>query len=198
MSTFPHMAEIIPPGASGHARIEHFEVSQADSDFTRLRDAIGHSGEYVPPGKYARLMLCGDVMMSDTPYEQCTCHVLLRQATGRVLIAGLGLGMVLPPVLAKNDVCGVTVVEKSPDVIALVEPYVRHPKLRVVHGDIFTWKPPRGARYESMWFDIWEGTCGDYYPEMKKLRQRYRRYLVRGGWMRCWEETKMKLGYERA
>lgn len=198
MSMFPHMAEVVPPGTSGHARIEHFEVTRGESDWTRLRCAIGHADEYVPPGKYTRLMLHGDVMMSDTLYEQCTCHVFLRQSSGRVLIAGLGIGMVLPPVLAKDEVRSVTVVEKSADVIALVEPHVRHPKLTVVQGDIFTWRPPRGAKYETIWFDVWNGTCGDYWPEMKRLFQRYRRYLVRGGWMRCWEQTKMKLEYERA
>lgn len=83
---FVPMAPIVPVSAVGQARIEHFNVSQKESDFTRIRDAIGHRGEYVPAGDYVRLFVGRELMMSDTPFERNTNRDFLDYARGRVLV----------------------------------------------------------------------------------------------------------------
>ena len=50
-------------------------------------------GEYVPPGRYARLFVNGTMFMSDTPMERNTNYAVVRNAHGNVLIAGLGIGL---------------------------------------------------------------------------------------------------------
>ncbi|MCV5648158.1 hypothetical protein OFN55_36090, partial [Escherichia coli] len=74
----------------------------------------------IPPGRYRRLSNGWDVVMSNTPMEIRTCQDFIERATGRVLINGLGLGMVLHAILQKDDVTHVTVIEKEQDVINLV------------------------------------------------------------------------------
>lgn len=183
------MIDIIPEGRSGEIQIKHIEVSQEDSKFTRLRAAIkGRPRDYVPPGQYAQLIVNGTLMMSDTPTEQRENFKLIQMAYGDVLIAGLGLGMVLVPLLANSNVTSVTVVEIDPDVIKLVVPHFLGPKLKIIQADFTTWKAPNKARWHTIYFDIWPNINADDLPMISKLRQRYRRRLHPQGWIGCWAQ----------
>ncbi len=223
---FVSMRKVIPVGKSGCARVEHFTVSQKESDFTRLRAAINvRSGLEVPAGDYVRLMVgsnnkladqclgelpeqedrSGVVMMSDTQTEQRTNFEFLIQARGRVLVAGLGLGVVLIPALKKDLVESIEVIELSPDVIELVEPHLRkyltkkaNKKLTVTEADIFTWKPPKGKKWDTIYFDIWADICGDNLVEITRLKRKFARRLNRekpDAWMGAWQEADLR--YER-
>jgi len=75
---------------------------------------------FCPPGTYAVLKIAGTTVMSDTPMERLTNQKIVKKATGRVLIAGLGLGMILHPIAAKARVQSITVVEQSRDVIRMI------------------------------------------------------------------------------
>ena len=81
---------------------------------------------------------------------------MVRRAHSEVLTAGLGLGMILHPILAEPAVSRVTLVEKYPDVIDLVGPTLpATERLTIVTAAIFAWRPPRGSRYDVIWFDTW-------------------------------------------
>ncbi|KKL46240.1 hypothetical protein LCGC14_2347550, partial [marine sediment metagenome] len=117
-----------------------------------------------------------------TEHERQSNWDLLREAySGDILIAGLGLGMVLLPILAREHVKSVTVIELSQDAIDLVVPHIRTAagenadKLTVIQGDIFEWKPPRGARYHTIYFDIWGDISRNNLPDMRRLHQKFRR-----------------------
>ncbi len=122
--------------------------------------------------------------MSDLRFERESCAELIERARGRVLIAGLGLGMILHPLCIKPGVERITVVEKYRDVIDLVGPSVAgHSNLQVIHADAFEWRPESGARYDTIWFDIWPGWGAAILPEIAKLHERFRPFLAAGGWM---------------
>ena len=182
MSTFPEMVTIVPEGEHGIAKVEHFDVSKDASRFSSLRGAMG----YVPEGRYAKLKVNGCLVMSDTSMEHRTNWGVVRAARGNVLIAGLGLGMILHPILAKPEVLSVTVVEKYPDVIALIGPTVQHGKLTIVEGDIYDWKPAKGTKYDVLYFDIWADQSTDDLEDMRKLHCRFRPYKIKDGWMDSW------------
>lgn len=180
MSEFPRMTDIVQESQAGIARIEHFEVSDADSKFSALRRG------YVRPGKYARLYVGGCLMMSDTDMERGSNMRVLLKSHGNVLIAGLGIGMILHPILAKPEVVRVTVVEKCQDVIDLVSPTLTSAKMSIINADIFQWKPPKGEKWNTIYFDIWPDICTDNLTEMATLHRRFSRRLVAGGWMGSW------------
>lgn len=209
---FPHMAEILKPAESEHFMVGIFEVTQKDVDIVRLRDLINRSSEYYgfEPGKYARL--ChrnadgsrGPTIMSDTWMERVTNTEFVRTAKGDVLIGGLGIGMVLLAVQDKPEVDSIIVVEKEQEVIDLVKPQLPlNDKVTIVHADIFTWKPgyikvtpnmtipENGAptKFDTIYFDIWDGISGDNWPEMKKLHKRMARWKKPGGWMSSWRKV---------
>ena len=182
MSDFLKMAEVVPEGRVGVAEVSHFEVSETESKFSAIRGGMS----WVPQGRYARLRVNGRLMMSDTRMEHVTNREFVLEAKGNVLIAGLGLGMILHPILAKDSVTSVTVIEKYADVIALVEPTVRHKKLTVTCADIYEWKPEKGTKFDTIYFDIWSDQSTDDLEDMRKLHCRFRPYKVKEGWMNSW------------
>lgn len=182
---FPKVAERVPEGWKGQAKIERFTVrGDGAADIQTIRTP------YLRPGDYTRLLVDGVLVMSDTPFEHRTNYGIARMAHGRVLIAGLGLGMILPAVLRKESVESVLVVERSQDVIDLVAPHYEHPKLAVVCADIHEWKPPQGEKYDTIYFDIWATISTDDLKEMGQLQRRASYWKNRqnpNAWVDCWQ-----------
>lgn len=207
---FPVMADVIPAGVFGEARVDHFEITEHEARFANLRQAINpqryNQYDLIVPGKYARLSVGGELVMTDTPMERLTNREFMRAAHGRVLIGGLGLGMILHPLLQKQDVEQVTVIERSADVITLVAPTLDTPErpaqcgLTIIHADVFNWQPPRGERWNTIYFDIWPNICGDYADEIARLHRKYARYLDRSDprcWMGSWRADDMRRARSR-
>jgi len=180
------MVEIVSPGKSGDAEIRHTTVSREASRFTALRP-----GGFVPAGKYAELLVDGALVMSDTRHEHITNIDAVLASQGHVLIGGLGLGMICHPIAAKKGVTKITVVERNKGVIDLVSPTLPK-KVEVIHSDIFDYKPEKGAKFDTIYFDIWTDICTDALPDMGKLLRRFRKYLADDGWINCWCRDRLK------
>lgn len=189
---FPPMTKVVPPGQLGSLYVDHFEVDDVASRWTAMQGGR----EFVPPGRYARLVKGHHTLMSDTPYERRTNARFVRHATGTVLIAGYGLGMVLTAILPKPDVQRVVVVELDPDVITLVAPHIQkwtkrhYRKLVVLLGDIHQSRPAveEFAPFDAMWFDIWAGCSTDELLTMTALTRKYRHLRrSRDSFMDCWD-----------
>lgn len=194
------MANIVPEGTVGVARIEHYTVSNSDSMFTSLR-AVQHPEEFVPAGDYCRLYVGHTLMMSDTQMEQRSNRMVVRKAQGNVLIAGLGVGLILVPILAKPEVKKVTVVEKYQDVIDLVGPAMSKvpggKKLEIVQADIFEWAPPKGQTWDCLYFDIWSNISTDALKQMAVLHRKFARRKAPGAWMDSWKRDDLKYRLEQ-
>lgn len=75
------------------------------------------------------------VWMSDSPQELYSMWKLVARSEGpRVLVGGLGLGL-LPNLLAlRRDVNEVVVVENNPSIISMIKPHLNK-KVKVIEGD---------------------------------------------------------------
>ena len=179
---FPEMAKVIKPGEVGCAKVKHYTVTKLDV----LRELM-HGGP-AEEGTVACLYVNGRIMMSDTQHERLTNWEVLHKAKGNVLIAGLGIGMIVHAIADKPEVTTITVIEKELDVIRLISPSLpKSEKLTVIHADIFKWNPPQGARYDTIYFDIWaDASNGAATPDRRKLSGRFRKYKVAEGWMGSW------------
>lgn len=177
----------VPDGTSGDWKVYSRTVDDHEAKFANLRAAVnGRSEAYVRPGTYKVLARGGEVFMSNTPMEKRTnLWPLWRADAGAksFLVTGLGLGIVASLLLRRPHVERVTVLELSPDVVALVAPHVADPRLEVIQADAFTWKPPAGSRWDVAWHDIWADMSVDNLPEMTKLKRRFRAFC---GVQECW------------
>jgi hypothetical protein len=181
------MADVLPQAERGQAQIEHKELRPTFRFRTK-------------PGLYAGLKIDGRLWMSDTDDERDWNHEALTRARGNVLVAGLGLGMVVLPMLEKDTVATVTVIEQNQDVIDLVRPHleawvapVAAAKLRILPGDIHTWRPAtKGRQFDVVYFDIWADICTDNLRDIAALHKAFRPYLRKGGWMDSWQRQELK------
>ena len=125
-------------------------------------------------GKFVRLTVNGKLMMSDTTMERISNLDFINNAKGRVMIAGLGIGLILEAILNKEEVSEVVVIEKYQDVIDLVEPIYQHPKLKIICADIFEHEMPTSEKFDVIYFDIWADISTSNLVEMKKLHNKYK------------------------
>jgi hypothetical protein len=197
MITDPYQKIEIPDGVAGVAKIENFEITEHEVEVARMRACFRRRTnpyDYPPQaGKHVRLFVGGEVMMSDTEMEKASNREFVRMAKGDVLIAGLGIGLIIWPVVNKPEVTSVIVVEKYPDVIKLVSPHVQHPKLSIANADIFEMKTKQ--MFDTIYFDIWPTISTDNLDEMATLNRKFARRLRPGGWRGSWMEDSLK--YQR-
>ena len=183
----------VPLGKSGVWEVKRIEVTEADANFARILacnpSAMGR-GATISPGIFTGLYRGSTLVMSDTPDEVRDLSYVIHKAQGRMLVNGLGLGVVVNACLSKEseirEVEHLTVIEKSEDVLALVGPHYQNKfgdRLELIHSDALTWKPPKNAHYDGVWHDIWDDICADNLPEMRTLHRRYGR---RCGWQGSW------------
>lgn len=178
--------------SSGDWRIEKFTINNDEAKKYNIREAVNGRNRFIDSGTYWRLRHKGEIIMSNTPAEIQDHLRFISKASGNILVAGLGLGMVLKALLEKQDVIHITVVEKSDDVIRLVAPFYDCDRVVIVHQDIFDYKPKE--IFDYAWFDIWTYISDANYKEMKRLNRKFARSVkIKKHW--CYEECKMRYKY---
>lgn len=197
---FVPMHSVIPEGEAAGVKVSHFTVTEDDVRLENMRNAFtpGGSMYHISAGTYARLHVNGRLYMTDTQMERRTNIHFVRNATGDVLIAGLGLGLIVVPLLSNDSVRSVTVIERTQGVIDLIEPHLRNPKLTVICADIFEWRPAKGTKYDAIYFDIWPDVCTSNLDEIAKLHQAFKFYVNRENpnvFMDSWQRDHLK--YQR-
>lgn len=189
----------IPEGVSGSFAIKHVhkapgEPVQASNMRTAIYRGQTHASlRYDYATRWHLLTENDGVWMSDYPIEQIQIDEELKGFTGSVLVGGLGLGYAATALCRRQRVKRVVVVELSKDVINLVATHVAHPKLEVVHGDLFEYlrgAKERQERFTCGFYDIWTADGeATFHKTVIPLRQ-----LSRGvvGRVTCWNEAVMR------
>lgn len=163
----------VPDGVSGNWAVQSFTVSEEDAKFAGLR-AMMHGGRGgIKAGTYKKIQRGETLVMSNTPDEIQDFRHFVHRATGKVLVNGLGLGVLLKALLDKPEVTEIIVIEKSQDVINLVAETYKDKRLTIINADAFEYQPPKGERYNCVWHDIWDNITSDNLNEMTTLHRKY-------------------------
>jgi hypothetical protein len=167
--------------------------------FTRLVETIPGAGE---DGDDLH-----EIWMSDTRAEIMEHSPLFNKLwwaqhdTGpdlRILINGLGLGVVVHGILQHKHIEHIDVVESNDTIIDLVGPLITDPRVAIHRGDAFDMQWPRGTGWDFAWHDIWPTIDNDNLPGMRKLIAKYKRRVL---WQDCWQRhgcLKMERAFRRA
>ena len=99
--------------------------------------------------------------MSIVPMEVESQEIGIAAARGHTVVLGLGMGWAAANVALNPEVDRVTVVERDPDVIALIAeqgvfdqlPSTARDKIAIVQADAFDWRPDTSV--DSLQADIW-------------------------------------------
>jgi len=109
--------------------------------------------------------------MSDTPMEYYSAVDLVTRTKGsRVLVGGLGLGLITHLLANRMDIEEIVVVELEPDVIKLVEPSLPK-KVKVIGGDFLKFlsmTEKAGDVYDTVIADIWKTGFEDADEELMR------------------------------
>jgi hypothetical protein len=183
------MHEILKEDQIGDFRVEKYTIEKGN---------LSAMWSGIPSGDYIKLSSRSGCVMSNTPMEQRTNRDFIRNANGDVFIAGLGIGLIVLPVQEKENVRSITILEKFPEVIELVGKQLPvNAKVKIIQGDVFDYEFPKGTKFDTIYFDIWNYVNSDVYEEMKLLKKRYRKYKRFSTenpnvYMACWAEYQAK------
>jgi hypothetical protein len=180
----------IPEGQSGPWRIARsFITEEQAAENRRQAEAFGET-RYTPAGFYTSLLCGDDVWMADTPdemFDHVECYEQAERRGGRILVHGLGLGLITRALLSLPQVEHVDVVELNLHVAALVYPAfktdMKAGRLTIWHDDCMTRVWPRGTRWSCVWHDIWQAMVEANLPEMVLL---HRKFASRCEWQGSW------------
>lgn len=129
------------------------------------------------------------IWMTDTEAERRDHLPPLRMAeflnAERMLINGLGLGMVVKAALILPSIKHIDVVEIDERVIRLVGPSYDPDRVSIHHIDAVAMSKrwPPGTRWDVAWHDIWPGGHPIFKTEMVRLMRSYAR---RAKWQGAW------------
>lgn len=198
MTNWPVMSDILTPSKGDRFEIAVYELTEKQLQLYQVRDLMNRRREhaYQKPGMIMQLRDTAsvEVIMADTEMERRTNQDFVWNANGDVLIGGLGLGIVLLAI--QEQVQSITVIELHKEIIDLVVPQLPlKDNVTIICDDILTWYPPKDVLYDTIYFDIWNGVCGDNYEDMKRLHRRFARRLNRTNpdhWMNSWRRADVK------
>ncbi len=200
---FPKMTELIPEQELDDVRIIHRTVTHDEIVGQSLANLMLGGPHWLhssmKPGTYCTMRIDGRLVMSDTWMERFTNQEIIEKATGDVLIAGLGIGLILTLLEGKDEVDSITVIEKNKAVIDVIGPWFDNLIIDIVQADVFTWEPPQS--YDTIYFDIWPDICDQNYEETKTLHKKYGRYLRRSNpdhFMQSWMRDEFRKMRRRA
>ena len=134
--------------------------------------------------EYVKLFRKKDgIWMSDTPMERNSDNGFIQDANGDVLIFGLGLGLIVFPLLEKESVKSIKVVELNQEIIDLVCPYIwakdTQNKFSIVQGDAYEHHKIDNQKYDCVYGDIWRDISTDNYESMKTLTKNWKNRINR-------------------
>ena len=176
----------IPTATKGNwlLRTQHLAPLEAfvANDFVitpdhRMIPQIGFFKEKYP---YPAMLEGGREWMTLLPNEMVTTYPAIKKAHGRVLTFGLGLGYFAFHAAEKDDVESVTVVDISPDVIALFRTHIlpqfpHKEKIKLVCKDAFAFADrDMTGNFDFVFADIWHdaGDGKELYLKMKAYEKK--------------------------
>lgn len=143
----------------GRAKITR---SQLRKDFYLMEGVRGYAKYYIKkPIPVTSLKIGRETVMIDDPLQWYGMHDLARHCKGKVLIGGLGLGLILHALQDNRDVTEVHVIENNPDVIELMinNLPMDNPKWLIIPADVYWYLDHRAKcqKYDTVVLDIWWG-----------------------------------------
>lgn len=148
----------VPERASEVVRLKKSILTRG---FYRMEGVRGYEYYYLKkPIKITELqVLDGDwwTLMVDDPKHWYGMEELAELTKpSRVLVGGLGLGLILHHLVKRNDIKEIDVVEIDPEIIRFIEPYIpKDDRINIINMDFFTYVMYNSKRYDTTIVDLW-------------------------------------------
>lgn len=180
------MSSILSVNKIGSFTIEKTTIAKGT-----ILDIYNSKEGRITKGKYAfdyplvKLVEDGHTWMSDSQLEVESAIGAISAARGNVLIGGLGIGLLPTFIMKKKSVNRIDIVELYQEVIDLVFPYIKTPKMNIINDDIFHYLDITPNMYDFIHIDIW-GSITAPLKEIDATREKAEKCLKSGGIIWCW------------
>lgn len=202
---YTDVATYLPELQDGNVQIKNFQLSETTVMMEAVRNRNWLTRGLKANYTYTKLLLNGNLWMSDTPMERNSNNEFIKNANGDVLIFGLGIGLIIYPLLNDANIKSITVIEKDQKLIDLIWPilkkYDTQKALTVINGDAFEYYSylKKGTKFDTIYFDIWVDICTDNYEDIKRVEKPYRKFLNRenpnnffNSWLKDYYKTELR------
>lgn len=129
------------------------------------------------------LMKNNEIVMCSTEFELLTNKEFVENANGDILIIGLGLGMVVYPLLNDPTVTSIKIIENDPTLIQYIgnkiSSYDASNKVTIVSGDAYTYHNVMDVneKYDTIFLDFWNQLNKGNIEEVTTVKENYRSFL---------------------
>lgn len=136
-------------------------------------------------------------IMSNSEIEKKHNAKIIKEARGDVLIAGLGIGLILLPIMKKPEVRSIEVVELQQEIIDLIVPMLPlNKKVKIIKGNIIDFIPSH--QYDCIYIDtlytnmllpneIKDRMIDSVFIEDREVARAFRKqFLKTGGYCAAW------------
>ena len=143
----------IPEGISGNFEIAHYTSETTDNMWQTYLNMKNETHD-------SHIVLlkegCSMPIMQDSEAEYNEHQWLWDNATGDILIGGLGIGMIHQSLIDNPNVTSITIIELEQDVVDLVwEHCAKDDSFTLVVDNFETWTPPEDSSFDTVWGDTW-------------------------------------------
>lgn len=106
---------------------------------------------------------------------------------GKILMAGLGIGFETFFLMDKAEVTEIIVVEHDKEIIELVEKFLKHKKLTIIHSKILHYLQTTKEKFDFIYFDIFHQDPYAFPDETKILTDAANPLLNKNGRIQFWK-----------
>ena len=127
-----------------------------------------------PKSEHLMLFYNNDSIMSNSKDESKEHEKFWENATGDVLITGLGLGFCHANLINNPNITSVTIIEKYQEVIDLTwDNCIRDDRFKLIHADANTWEIE--GHWNCIWIDHWVHNMSEDTEEefVKSMAEKY-------------------------
>lgn len=129
--------------------------------FFLMEGVRGYSKYYVKNSiPVTSLKIGKETVMIDDPLQWYGMQDLARHCKGKVMLGGLGMGLILHALQDNRDVTEIHIIENNCDVIELMfDNLPKDPKWKIIPEDVYLYLDhyARGQKYDTVVLDTWWG-----------------------------------------
>ena len=111
------------------------------------------------------------IVMTDCQMELNDFKSFYDSACGDIVIAGLGGGFILGPLIMKKSVKSITVIEVDSELCNLLSPL--YPEVDIININAFDFSPSDDQTFDYAWLDIWYTSGKFEYNSMCSLKKKF-------------------------
>lgn len=160
----------------------------------KMRDFYGFSNSLEKDYTFIlKKLSTNQALMTDSEVELLSNKHFIDNATGDVLILGLGLGMIVFPLLDDDSVNSITIIEKEQDIIDYVGGKIKNldtkNKVQIKLGDAYNYHQNQSdyGKYDYIYIDFWPSLTESAFKDMEEMVITYEPLKKhKNSFLRCW------------